>query len=1559
MSQPACTAIQLALTDLLRSWGVRPSAVTGHSSGEIAAAYAAGILTLEECVRIAHSRGVAAALLSADSANRKGSMMAVGAGVDEVQPLLETLRGHRAVVACVNSDSSVTVSGDEEAIVELQATLAEKGTFARKLQVDVAYHSHHMKRVAAHYQSLLGDIAPKASSVSFNSTVRGRIVSPSELNATYWVDNLVSRVEFVKGVCSLMEHKVTVGQADKAINTLVEVGPHGALQTPIKQIIGNHFPEAKVNCLPSLKRKENAVHAIQELAMSLWTQGVQLDFGAVNFPGVALGEERKPALLHNLPVYPWNHSEKYWHTARISDNLYQRPFARNDILGFLSMENIDLEPRWRNVIRADDHPWIRQHRVHEGSVYPMTGFVAMAAEAAAQQAALHNLVLERVELREISVGRALSIPESTSVETMLSMKPCSGTSGKAANIWNEFRIFSWTESRGWEEHCHGFVLGHESKELNPVDGRRQQDAKMADMTRKSKAIRAGSTLPVDSHTLYENIERCGVNYGPLFRGLTHIAKGANQEATANLAVPDTKEWMPKKEESPCIIHPAFFDMCIQLVWVLLGYDQPGSTTTTHLPSFVKNISIPVSQNLQPGNEVYVYGQTVREISTRHPVSHDIYAGFPSDPSGHVVKVEGLSTTRIPGDDAGVSVAKALCYQEKFEPCFDFISQADSCILSGPDPIEGPGAQRTQLLDEVSSVYLRHAVENVNDIEVSSFKPHHQRLFRWAQKVCRMQSTEKRHGSPHPSHRNVQEEMLIQYVRGMNAVGALTCKLGDQLVSLLRGYADPLTIMAEDDLLGRHYEDNDRLCQSYGHASQCIDKMAHQNPHLNYLEIGAGSGAATLPILQTLGGEGETTARFSHYTYTDIHPDFFETANTKFQDWSHLMTYKALDIASDPVSQGYEPHSFDVIVANNVLHATPVINECLANVRRLLKPGGKLLMIEETAHNPSHFIYSLLPEWWVSEDSERVNGPLLDQKQWHGALTENGFSGVDLGLDEYPGMPHHSSTVMVSTASVEKEQVPGDVIVVHIGSTVFPYSQGLTKKLGQLDGRSVTSGDFTTDFKGKVCVVLDESETSVLSNPTQQRFQELQELLSQANGVLWVVQRADASPESVRAHMAIGLARTVRSETSLPFATLDIGLKGDLPETQITEKIHHVFNDVFCKSSVLRNGDMDYVVQQGKICVSRVVDDLDLNQSLLNDTEHAPPQLQGLVQETRPLKMVPGEGGALSDCYFTDSDIGKLPLPDDYIEMRVSCVGLNFRDVLVAMGQIQGGSMGQECSGVITAVGHAIEDYCVGDRVCSMTAGSIASHIRSPVANIWRVPNTMELDVAASIPLVFTTAYYSLFDMGRLAPGESILIHAAAGGVGQAAIMLAHEIGAKVFATVSSPEKKKLLMKTYGVPENQIFYSRDTSFAEGIHKATGGQGVDVALNSLTGDSLRATFESLAFFGRFVELGKRDIVNNAQLEMAHFDKNVSFSSVDLSLVIRKRPALVQRLLRDAFNAFKKPEIVTRWAVSAYSVSEIESAFRALQSGKTIGKVVVRMEDEAMVKVCSQISALRILT
>ncbi|KAJ6013440.1 hypothetical protein N7540_008031 [Penicillium herquei] len=1536
MSQPACSAIQLALVDLMSSWGIKPASVVGHSSGEIAAAYAAEILTLEECVRIAYCRGVAADMVAKDK-SVDGAMLAVGANAGDIQQILDAMRGQRAVIACVNSDSSITLSGDRDVITDLEKALDKEGIFTRLLHVEVAYHSHHMQKVSQQYRALLGKIAPRSSAIPFHSTVHGKLVSESTLGASYWVENLVSRVEFVKGMQSLLATDSPNGKID----TLVEVGPHPALGNPVKDIVKAHAPGRSMNFAHTLNRKLDAINAAQQLAATLFNLGLNVNFEAINFPTKS---SITPQVLSNLPTYRWNHTEKYWFSSRLGNNLLHRQFPRNELLGSLCLENVELEPRWRNILRADDHPWIRQHRVHDSNVYPMTGFLAMAMEAISQQAQLYHIVPGKIQLRDISITRALTIPDNTPVETMFSLRPSrSETPGKAMLGWHEFKVFSWTEGRGWDQHCNGFVMVEETKDTNPVNGSRQKTLAEANLAETVKAMQQVCQTPIDSDTLYENILSGMVNYGPLFRGLSNIrvTDDSTTKAIASICVPDTKASMPNEYEMGFIAHPATLDLCCQMMWVLRGFGQPGQRQT-YVPSHLDRVSLSLDYKLSAGAPLQLFSSRSGVESASIAEGNRIIATRPDNLSDIVLDIDGLTLAPISNDIKGHkdNAPDPMCYKLHWEPCFEFLSEHTYRQLPRPQVDDGKGGERMHHLEKLAVHWLRQMIKSVPEKEFASFQSHQQKFYRWAQKTCQTSPVDE------------MPLEVIEETRNANGAGKLNCFVGERLPEILRGTQDALTSMLEDDMLGNYYQDLDGLRESYANASVCIDKMAHQNPDLNILEIGAGTGGATLPILEMLGGNvSGSTPRFGHYTYTDISPGFFEKAQTKFEGWNHLMTYQTLDVSTDPLNQGFQAGTYDLVVACNVLHATPDINETMANIRTLMKPGGKILLIEETKSTATHFPFALLPGWWLASEELRQDGPLLTQDGWSKVMKANDFSGVDICVEGYPGASYQTGCVMISTATppTTGPTNPGDIVIISNESLGCVSSLSLEAGLRDITGVvPTTASDLTAaDVADKWCIFLGGMDRSILSHLTPKQFKEFQSLVSSARGLLWIVRHTKSDPQSLGSNMAIGLARTVRSETGVQFATLDLGEKESMPDAEAVGHILNVFDSIFCHKTQLNQGDMEFVVRNGNVCLPRLLDNHELNLSVQLETSNAPPQMQ-LFKQDRALRLSAGQGRVLDELHFTDDDSRDAPLSEDHIEIRVQCTGLNFRDVLMAMGQLRGDKLGQECSGVVSKVGSAVMDFSVGDRVSAMSPGSLSTYTRCPASCAWVIPYDMSWQVAASIPAVFCTAYYSLVELGRLAEDESVLIHAAAGGVGQAAIIIAQNIGAKIYATVGSVEKKKFLMETHGLKEEQIFFSRDTSFAAGVLAATNGEGVDVALNSLSGDALQATFECVAPFGRFIELGKRDITQNSRLEMAHFNKNVSFASVDLGIVREKRPKLTRRLMREAFYTFARTRANSRWPITTLPISQVENGFRALQSGQVIGKMVVEMTDDAMVKV-----------
>jgi NADPH:quinone reductase-like Zn-dependent oxidoreductase len=477
----------------------------------------------------------------------------------------------------------------------------------------------------------------------------------------------------------------------------------------------------------------------------------------------------------------------------------------------------------------------------------------------------------------------------------------------------------------------------------------------------------------------------------------------------------------------------------------------------------------------------------------------------------------------------------------------------------------------------------------------------------------------------------------------------------------------------------------------------------------------------------------------------------------------------------------------------------------------------------------------------------------------------------------------------------------------------------------------------TDFSEKHVVLLQTGASS-LRHLTEDVFETLKKALLNARSVLWIYRTN--CPD---AQMTVGLTRTLRSESLAKIATLGIESEDlESPENPILAAI----DSLWPTDGTEPVTDFEFKAKGSELFVQRVVEDDDANAFVHNETHDMAISTQPFTQPGRRFKIQVGNLGALDSLYFVEDN--PPPLGENQIELEVKATGLNFKDIVVTMGQLSQPYIGIECSGVISSVGSNVKNLKVGQRVMALPEGGFSTYARCPTTSVAEIPDTMSFEVAATIPVVFCTAYYSLFDLGQLQPGERVLIHAGAGGVGQAAIMVAQMVGADIFVTVGSLDKKQFLMTQYGISEDRIFYSRDTSFAYGVRRATGGIGVDVVINSLAGDLLRETWECLAPFGRFIEIGKADITKNTRLDMLPFENNVTFASVDLTKVAKYKPQLMKRLMGDVCQLVREKSVHPILPLSIYRISDIEKAFRALQTGKSMGKIVIVPQDGDLVKV-----------
>lgn len=523
ISQPACTAVQLALVTLLKTWGVAPTRVTGHSSGEIAAAFAAGLISFRAAIAIAYFRGKAAAELSREH-GQKGAMLALGTSSEATTKLLQQNPDGYATIAAINSPQSVTISGDESAIDSIQKIADAQGLFARKLKVEVAYHSDHMQLVAASYLESIKPFCNLESSsfdhdeshAVFVSSVTGRIESADNIDASYWVKNLLQTVRFADAIESLFstgDSKVDAAQRSTALpNVIVEVGPHSALQNPIKQTVEvlrqrSDQRLTQFTYLASLVRGKSGHEALLGLAGSLFSMGSAIKLGLVNQL-----DHHSAHVLTDLPAYAWDKSVSYVHKSRIMQEKLHPGQSFAQLLGSKSLYGNGSEPTFRQVFTLDDIPWIRDHNVGGHVIFPMTGYLSMAIEALRR---VSPKVPESILVREYHVKRSLDIEEGERIDITTKLRPVTtGTESYSTTAW-VFEINSWTETNGWTAHCHG-----------------QVEAEASEMTMESPTFRVSAPLiggenlkESDAELIYSDLGQGGTLYGPSFQAMRRYWEG--------------------------------------------------------------------------------------------------------------------------------------------------------------------------------------------------------------------------------------------------------------------------------------------------------------------------------------------------------------------------------------------------------------------------------------------------------------------------------------------------------------------------------------------------------------------------------------------------------------------------------------------------------------------------------------------------------------------------------------------------------------------------------------------------------------------------------------------------------------------------------------------------------------------------------------------------------------------------------------------------------------------------------------------------------------------------
>lgn len=1168
------------MVDLLRDWGIVPTSVVGHSSGEIAASFASGAISTEVAITIAYFRGQA---LKARSSNRPGAMAAVGLGPEKAQSYLK----HGVTIACENSPQSVTLSGDEEVLLEIleQIKKDDEDIPCKRLAVNAAYHSHHMYEPGEAYESLMhSHISHNASMVPQYSTATGTVIrEPNKLDAAYWRLNLQSTVLFNTAIQRILGDN---GQT----KLFLEIGPHSALSAPLRQIFQSVNEKEKPLYVPTLRRSADSWKCLLATAGQLYAHGVPIQLNAI-VPG--------GSTLTDIPPYSWDHQERFWSETRVARDWRLRQARHHELLGSRIPGSSDIEPSWRNILQFDTALWLLDHRLQGQIVFPCAGYVSMVGEAIRQITGSTEYTVRNLFMRT-----ALVLSESENVELITTLRPAK-LSDDVDSVWHDFTIVS-CRNGAWKKHCVGQIRGesdetHEAKQTEPF-------------------VRS-----INAEGWYSALNKRGLEYGPAFRGLKDItASPSSLQATA--ALQDEEQ-----HASYYALHPILIDQCLQLLSVAATQGISRRMTRLCIPTSIENLFISPAR-----------GPMSLTVECEMSGTMNGNATLISDDRVALSMRKGLffSVPDTDMDEPKVPLASTL----HWKPDIDFL----------PPERQFPHVCKTQHLDHLWFVLARLLIVETYH-QTRNLTPTAEHLKRYLafiesqyEDICSASPDllpEMRDvNASDPQSRKSQIEQIIAMrpdgdVDDYWPRASRPFKLVyDRISDILQGNVNPLELLMEGDVLRDFY--GTLSVRTYWDVFHSL--LSHSNPTLRILEIGAGTGAITAIVLKGLvsGNEGRM---YTKYTFTDISPGFIPEAKARFKDYQGI-EYTTLDISKDPMKQGFEPESYDLVIASNVLHATPAISEALSNVRKLIAPGGRFLIQEICNFVPFiDYIMGTLPGWWIGEHDGRKDRPYVSTDWWHDELVRAGFTGNDvLKLD---GDDSYYITASILSRPQSERANRGDLWLLYRG-TISQWARNLEKQL-VVDGYTVHWCTLQQMLPpGAEVISLIDLEGPFFDDLSSVDFAAFQKCFSALKDVnlLWVTRPVQMKCEDPCFGLSLGVLRTSRHEIAEDFATLEI----DQLDGTAIESVVKVFNKVRSqRDRPWLYPDYEFALQDGVIHIPRFC------WSTIDD------QLTKTLEGSTSKVLDIGTYGVIGSLTWASAS-PSLALGEGEVEVDVKHVGLNFR-----------------------------------------------------------------------------------------------------------------------------------------------------------------------------------------------------------------------------------------------------------------------------------------------------------
>lgn len=1516
IAQPALFAIQVGVTEMLRFQGVMPAAVAGHSVGEVAAAWASGALTLEQAVKVIYYRSHFQGMTKG-----QGQMTAVALSEAQMRTLLEEQKLTDSIaIAGINSARGITLAGSSEALTQLENIFADRQIVFKRLDLDYAFHSEKMDPIQAGLEKALQAIAPQKTKIDFVSTVTGDIAPGDQLDGSYWWNNIRQPVLFEKAIGTIRQ---------LGIDVFVEVGPQAVLRGYINECLKADPKPGRI--LPTLMRGDDSSERVWTAASQVMLAGVKTDLTHF-FP--------HPGRLTELPNYPWQR-DRHWQTVTPeSYHLLQRR-KLHPLLGYaLGHQAL----AWENQIDPLQYPELADHVVSGAIVFPGAGYAELGLAAAAQWTEKKGLPAAQLEIEELDIKMFMVLSADTTKLLRVSLEPSDGSF--AISSRDQFSADAWTL------HASGRVI------TEPLDILFAQETAQVPNRRPD--------FDAQSHALLT--KQVDLNYGPAFQAID-VGWAEQDTAWARLSLPAGIA----ASLTQSLLHPALLDCGFQLVFHLLHDHIAQPSGVAYLPTKIGRLSLRTGKGLP----------VIAKAQLLHRSPHSLTANFTLfDDQGAVVAcLRNVRFRSVPMGQKAATPLSLLSYTAvpKAHPCTEAVAPqalasnlqrdvlAAACALGNDEPSLVYAREVEPLLAALCASYAAEAFLLLADqnhalseqqlelvLGKSSDAPvmfgrmiailEEDHLLERLDSGWQLSDASNLHKSS-----DIWNALLGDHPEHFAAIHAVS-RVGMNLVALVKGQTTLAQLLPPDCTFASMVAESFGLSQSgqiaqalIATAQACLSQLT-EGQRLNVLEISSGPPELSAHLMRALPADR------CQFTFATSNPDTLDDCQRHPERWPALAL---IDLSLDAGNTGAAPQTQLAIVRNDFLTQQDA-QKALDVASRMLASQGVLLWLSAPSAR------------WLDLLFGNQSALHLAPQQWQQQLEQRGMvvSNSMLLSPDSPSSPYAflgQGPVHVAALNL---QVADNGAWLILAEKSAPTQQLVTELAQCLPPQSTTVAAPELDL-------CDVAVMSQLLNALKARHGKVKGVIH-LHGL--AAGTAALSPERMLAHQLqrSAIATTLVQACEATQTTTTAWLVTSGAATRLLPKRHASFDQTI--DAPLYGLGRTLLNEPGHLNV-RLLD-------LEPQPEGAPfnpAVVQAMLQElTWPsdereviltasgerfaprLRVAPRHVHTLSlerghaNVHLSFATPGQLrhlrwestvspDLQANDVAIQVKATGLNFRDVMYALGMLSdeavesgfaGPTLGLECAGVVTALGASVTGIAVGDRVLAFGSSCFGNQVITRASAVAVLPKAISFEAAATIPTTFFTAYYAMHHLARLQPGERVLIHGAAGGVGIAAIQLAKHLGAVVFATAGSDDKRDFL-RLLGA--DYIFDSRSLAFADQIMAVTQGQGVDVVLNSLAGEAINRNLSILKPFGRFLELGKRDFYENTKVGLRPFRNNISYFGIDADQLLQAQPVLTESLFKDVLALFSQG-VLHPLPHQVFEADDVVDAFRHMQQSRHIGKIVV---------------------